>query len=167
MYSQGGSIVPIPNKYGFLPDGVRESTIPTSAPVARWSVANHNGHLQAAFEFRLGMNPVYFEIYRENGQVILYCMLENVHPEQAKREPNGPLPLRTAAQPQGPSVSNSFFRTLPLEVPADQLSYRFNHHNILLATGTCVEEQSSARFWKRAPETRDKLVQVGLDPHVT
>ena len=99
----------MPNKYGFLPDGVRESTIPTSAPVARWSVANHNGHLQAAFKFRLGMNPVYFETYRENGQVILYCMLENVYPEQAKREPNGPLPLRTAAQPQGPSVSHSFF----------------------------------------------------------
>ena len=103
-------------------------------------VANHNGHLQSAFEFRLGVNPVYVEAYRENGQVTLYCMMENVSPEQAKREPNGPLALRTAHQPQGPSISHSFFRRLLLAIPAEQLTYKYNHHNVLLGTGSTILE---------------------------
>ena len=166
QHKKGGAAVPMPNKFGFNVDSTRESVVPTSAPVARWTIANHNGHLQAAFEFRLGVNPVYAETYRENGQVTLYIMLENVNPEQAKREPNGPLLLRTAHQPQGPSLSHAFFRRLPLAIPTDQMTYRHNHHNVLIGTGCCVEEKSTARFWNRAAEIRDKMIQVGADPHL-
>lgn len=75
---KGGAPAPLPNEFGYLLDGTQEPTIPSSAPVARWNVANYEGQLYAGFTFRQGINPTQFEVYREHGQLHLYCKLQPV-----------------------------------------------------------------------------------------
>ena len=55
---KGGAPPVLPNIRGYMPDGTQEPTIPTSAPVAKWKVANHNVTLRLAMTFRNGINPI-------------------------------------------------------------------------------------------------------------
>ena len=64
QWKKGGAAVPLPDGHGFLPDGTLEPPQPTTAPVAKWYMANHNGHLQYKQTFRIGINPTSVEAYR-------------------------------------------------------------------------------------------------------
>ena len=96
---KGGAPAVLPNKFGYMTDGTQEPTTPSSAPVARWNMANRDGSLCFGLTLSNGINPVQVQQFRENSQLHLYIDLQPVNPESTQREPDGPVYLKSNRDP--------------------------------------------------------------------